>query len=60
MTFQSFRRLPRELAVEFESEVFEGLGPYFEVEYKPREIVLPAGRWSQSNLVAGGRRTRPV
>ena len=48
VTFHSFRPLTRELAVEFEFEVFEEITPYFDVEYEPREIVLPAGWWSRS------------
>ena len=48
VTFHSFRPLTRELAVEFEFEVLEEITPYFDVEYEPREIVLPAGWWSRS------------
>ena len=48
VTFHSFRPLTEELAVEFEFKVFEEITPYVDVEYEPREIVLPAGWWSRS------------
>ena len=51
VTFQSFRRLTHDLTIGFDLEMWDGILPYVDLEIEPREIVLPAGRWSRTNTV---------